>query len=245
MSNSKIYGLVGASLAHSFSKDYFSHKFDNEGISADYLNFELNNISELESVLSKPNLSGLNVTIPYKEQVIPFLDNLSIEAKEVGAVNTIQFIDGKTMGHNTDVFGFSQMIKPFFQSHHERVIILGTGGASKAVAHVLEKLGCDIIYISRNKTAHNVFGYEDVNEQMLKSCLLVVNTTPVGMFPEILDCPIIPYKHLTPKHLVVDLIYNPAKTKFLQQAEVRGAVTLNGQSMLEQQAERSWNIWNE
>ncbi|UKN02426.1 shikimate dehydrogenase [Paracrocinitomix mangrovi] len=245
METKEKYGLIGKTLSHSFSKKYFTHKFDKQSINANYLNFELNDISEIESVFATPLLKGLNVTIPYKESVIDYLDELSGEAKEIGAVNTIQFKNGKHIGHNTDVFGFKQMIKPFFKSRHERAVVLGTGGAAKAVKYVLEELGCNVILISREPNQPDQFSYEDVTDVMLKYHLLVVNTTPVGMYPNVDQCPNIPYEFLTPEHLVIDLIYNPEKTLFLQNAQKQGVVILNGQTMLEQQAEKSWEIWNE
>lgn len=245
MSEQKIYGLIGKQLSHSFSQNYFRNKIDNQGIEGDYLNFELNDISEVNDVLYRNDIKGLNVTIPYKETIIPYLNEVSSEAKEIGAVNTIQIQGEKRIGHNTDAFGFAQMIKPFFKSHHERAMILGTGGASKAVDFVLEKLGCDVIFISRTPTDDNHFGYPDINPEMMDAMKLIVNTTPVGMYPKTTDFPEIPYNLLTPNHLVVDLIYNPKETEFLRKAKAMGAVTLNGQTMLEQQAEKSWQIWNE
>jgi shikimate dehydrogenase len=245
MTAAKKYGLIGKSLGHSFSKRYFSQKFEKQRINSSYLNFEVNHISEVRKLLSDDSINGLNVTIPYKEEVMPYLDDLTDTVKEIGAVNTIQFKDGKTVGHNTDVFGFAQMIKPFFKSHHERAIILGTGGASKAVAYVLEQLGVSVIFISRNPEGEFEFGYDDINVNMVKFNGIVVNTTPLGTFPNIDESPVFPFEFLTPNHLVVDLIYNPSETKFLRNAREQGAVTLNGKTMLEQQAEESWRIWNE
>jgi shikimate dehydrogenase len=241
----KNYGLIGESLSHSFSKKYFTDKFDNEDVKACYLNFELSNISEIQNVFSKQDLFGVNVTIPYKEAIIPFLDKLSIEAAEIGAVNTVEFKGDETIGHNTDVFGFSQLIKPFFKPHHERAMIIGTGGAAKAVAYVLEKLGVDIIFISRNPSGENEFSYSDINGMMLEFNKMIVNTTPVGMYPNIDEKVAIPYEFITPNHLVVDLIYNPEETQFLMHSKEKGAQTLNGLTMLKQQAEKSWEIWNE
>lgn len=238
------FGLIGKSLSHSFSKKYFTKKFDSEGVIADYVNFEFNSISEVVSLKNNPELKGFNVTIPYKESIIEYLDELSPIASQLGAVNTVQIIDEKWIGHNTDVFGFRQMIKPFFKSHHEKAIILGTGGASKAVAYVLEQIGAEVIFISRSPQGEFEFDYDDLNEQMLNTCKIIVNTTPVGTFPDVDDEIQLPYLFLTPKHLVVDLIYNPAKTRFLEKSELQGAWILNGQTMLEQQAEEAWRIWN-
>lgn len=240
----KKYGLIGKNLSHSFSQRYFSQKFEKEDIKVVYLNYELNDIKEIEQVLSDPEIAGLNVTIPYKEQVIPFLDELDPEASEVMAVNTIAFQAGRKIGYNTDIYGFRQMIKPFFESHHERAMILGTGGASKAVTYVLENLGVDIIYISRNSVGEDQFGYEDINEGMIAYNPIIVNTTPVGMYPNVNELIPLPYEFITERHLVIDLIYNPEETLFLQEARKKGATVLNGKTMLEQQAEKSWEIWN-
>ena len=245
MTQSKKYGLIGKSLSHSFSKKYFTQKFINQGINSDYINYELNDISDVRSLLRDTVFAGLNVTIPYKEAIIPYLDQLSSLAEEIGAVNTIQFKNGKTIGWNTDVYGFSQMIKPYFKSHHERAMILGTGGAAKAVAFALEKLGVSVIYISRDPQSEFEFGYSDMNENMVKFNGIIVNTTPLGTYPDIDMSPNFPFQYLTPNHLVIDLIYNPAETLFLKKSKEQGAVVLNGKTMLEQQAEEAWRIWNE
>lgn len=246
----KQYGLIGKSLKHSFSKSYFEKKFADLNIDAGYKNFEFDTTDELYSFLTAlrrnatATMSGLNVTIPYKESIIPFLDDLDDTAKQIGAVNCIQFKNGKLIGHNTDAFGFQQLIKPFFESHHERAIILGTGGASKAVSYVLEQLGVSVIFISRDPKKGNEFSYNEMNENMMRFNKIIVNTTPVGMFPDIDQAPGIPYELLTPQHLVVDLIYNPKETLFMQKAKEHGAKAINGETMLHQQAERSWEIWN-
>ena len=238
------FGLIGKSLGHSFSKSYFERKFNESKIDAEYSNYELPEIDDVIPLLRNEGLAGLNVTIPYKESIIPHLNQLSEVATKVGAVNTVKFLDGKLIGFNTDVYGFKQMIKPFFKSRHERAIILGTGGASKAVAHVLEGLGCDVIYISRNPQKENEFSYDDVNENMMTFCKIIVNCTPKGTYPEIEECPDIPYGFVTEEHLAIDLIYNPVETEFLRRCKGKGAWTLNGKTMLEQQAERAWEIWN-
>lgn len=243
MTNKKKYGLIGRELEHSFSKGYFNKKFEAEGTDAVYENISLSEIGEVEAVL-KAGYSGCNVTIPYKETIIPYLDELSEEAAEIGAVNTVQFKEGRTIGHNTDAYGFKQMIKPFFKSHHERGLILGTGGASKAVAHVLENLGVSLIYISRKPDGSDQFSYEDINEYMIRFNGIIVNTTPVGMYPNVDQEVQIPYEFITEKHLAVDLIYNPEETLFLKRAKAQGAWTLNGLTMLHQQAEKAWEIWN-
>lgn len=240
----KKYGLIGKKLSHSFSKSFFEKKFQNINIDGIYENFELETISEITNVFDTPHLVGLNVTIPYKEAVIPFLDELDESAKVVHAVNCIHLKNGKRIGYNTDVFGFRQMIKPFLESHHERALILGKGGAAKAVAHVLRELGLAVFFVTRNPKDEHDFSYDDVNEAMIRSCGIIVNTTPVGMFPDVEHAPVIPYEFLSDKNLVVDLIYNPKETLFMKKAKSFGANAINGETMLHQQAEKSWEIWN-
>ena len=178
------FGLVGKTLGHSFSKHYFEEKFSKEGLNYTFENFELSSIEEIQGVFSIPDLKGFSVTIPYKEQIISYLDSLSEEAKVIGAVNCVRISeDGQRIGYNTDVFGFHQMIKPFLTNEHERAMILGTGGASKAVAYVLKNIGLDVIWISRNPLKEKEFSYDAVNEHMLRACKVIVNCTPVGTFP--------------------------------------------------------------
>lgn len=239
----KHYGLIGKSLDHSFSKTFFAKYFELNDIEARYHLVEIADITEHEDLLSG-KYAGLNVTIPYKESIIPYLDELSTEAAQIGAVNVIEFSKGKKIGHNTDAFGFHQSIKPFLTNRHERAIILGSGGASKAVEFVLRTIGLDVIFISRNPNTANQFSYHEVNNYMLDACKLIVNTTPVGTFPDIDAVIDIPYEFLTEDHLVVDLIYNPEETKFLLNARLNGAEILNGSSMLKEQALKSWEIWN-
>jgi shikimate dehydrogenase len=239
-----IYGLIGKSLGHSFSQDFFTRFFREHKIVADYRNFELQEIKEVEELL-KSGLSGLNVTIPYKEAVIPFLNTISEEARAIGAVNCVQFKNGLTIGHNTDAYGFHQSVKPFLTNKHERALVLGTGGASKAIIHVLTKIGIDVIQISRTPSGPKQFAYSEMNEHMIKACKLIVNCTPVGMAPATSTMIELPYQHLTSDHLVVDLIYNPPMTLFLQESSLQGAMILNGESMLRHQALRSWLIWND
>lgn len=240
----RLFGLLGKKLGHSFSQDFFTDYFNQHGIEARYTNFEISTITDIQPVLKK-SLAGLNVTIPYKETVIDFLDELTPEAREIGAVNCIEFKQNKLVGHNTDAFGFHQAIKPFLTNKHERAVILGTGGSSKAVAYVLKKIGIDCIFISRNPIGENQFAYSEINQLMLNTCKLIVNCTPVGMYPNSDNCINIPYHFLTSEHLVVDLIYNPIKTKFLLKSELSGAQILNGETMLKQQALKSWEIWNQ
>lgn len=237
-----LFGLLGQSLKYSFSQEYFTKKFEAEGIDAVYQNFEIQGIDEVKSVLEMENLRGLNVTIPYKSAVIPFLDGLSDEADKIGAVNTIVNENGRWIGANTDAFGFQQMIKPFLLNTHERALILGNGGASKAVAYVLKSIGLDVIFAARNPQ-EGQFHLSEVNDMMVKHCGIIVNTTPVGTWPNVDDCIPLPFAALTDSHLVVDLIYNPEQTAFLRQAAEQGTTTLNGLTMLYQQAEKSWQLW--
>ena len=240
----KVYGLVGKTLQHSFSADFFSDYFVTENIVAKYQNFELAAIEDIQSVFDlKP--AGLNVTIPYKESVIPFLDELDPIAEKIGAVNTIVFDGDKKIGYNTDAFGFKQAIKPFLNNQHERAVIFGTGGAAKAVASVLKEIGVDVIFISRDPHGNNKhFNYSEVNLQMLNACKLMVNCTPVGTFPNSADYLPLPYEGIGNDHLVIDLIYNPIKSMFLQKAGNQGATIMNGEGMLKAQAMKSWSLWN-
>lgn len=241
------YGLIGYPLSHSFSKKYFQEKFQKEHINASYDLYELENIGKLPELIKNQNLNGLNVTIPFKQTVIPFLDKLSYTAEKTGAVNCIKINNSKgkkvLTGHNTDVYGFKQSIKPFLESKHERALILGTGGASKAVAYVLKEIGIDCLFVSRND-APNTIAYNNVNEYVIKAHLLIVNTTPLGMHPKTEACPELPYSTITSEHLLYDLVYNPGETLFLKKGKEKGAVTMNGISMLHLQAEKSWEIFN-
>ena len=247
----RMYGLIGYPLSHSFSQKYLTEKFRKENISdVQYKLFPLEEISDLSRLLlSNTDLYGLNVTIPYKEAVIPFLDELDETAKGVGAVNTIKIIHNKQgrslTGYNTDIYGFRQSIKPFLEASHERALILGTGGASKAVAHVLSEIGVNCLFVSRNPKNENEIAYHDINEHVIKSHLLIVNTSPVGMYPDIDAFPPIPYQFLTKKHFLYDLVYNPEETGFLKSGRIQGVQGINGLSMLQLQAEKAWEIWNE
>lgn len=238
------FGLVGKKLDHSFSKSFFTDFFEKNEIAATYENIEIPAIGDLNQFPGIGTFSGFNVTIPYKTAIIPFLDALSPEAQAIGAVNTVRIENGKMTGYNTDAFGFQQSIKPFLTNQHERALILGTGGASKAVEYVLRNIGLNVLFISRDPKQANEFSYADINEHMVKACKLIVNCTPVGTFPDVDALPDFPTGFLTPQHLVVDLIYNPEKTKLLQQAEAQGADILNGHSMLKEQALKAWEIWN-
>ena len=236
----RTFGLIGKTLAHSFSEGYFNKKFHTEDVNdAEYKNFELNNISEFTDLISKMKLSGLNVTIPYKESVIPFLDELTPQAKEIGAVNTIQFKDNKLIGHNTDTIGFSQSMHPILNGR-SKALILGNGGASKAIQYALKTLNIEYKIVSRNSS----FDYSDISIQSIYYHDIIINTTPLGTYPEIADFPQIPYKELNENHLLFDVIYNPPESAFLRLGKTRNCSIKNGLEMLEIQAESSWNIWN-
>ena len=250
------FGLIGYPLSHSFSKKYFTEKFKRESIDAAYELYPIREVSEITGLLkANPNLCGLNVTIPHKETILPYLNELDETAKAVGAVNCIKINssdsrlktqDLRLTGYNTDVFGFRQSIKPFLESHHEKALILGTGGGSKAVAYVLKEIGIECFFVSREKNEKaNYLTYEEVNEHVINACKLIVNTTPLGMYPNENKFPNIPYQHLSTEHFLYDLVYNPAETEFLKLGKVQGAKTMNGLSMLHLQAEKAWEIWNQ
>ena len=240
----KRFGLIGKSLSHSFSPSFFNTFFQEKEINATYETFELSEIKEVKKVFDlQPE--GLNVTIPYKESIVSFLDEILGVANEIQAVNTIKFENGKTYGLNTDAHGFHQSIKPFLTNKHEKALILGTGGAAKAVVQVLKNLGIEVLFATRNpenKPKH--FGYSEINEHFLKACKLIVNTTPLGMYPNVNEEHTFPLVGISDEHLVVDLIYNPVKTLLLQKSEKLGATILNGESMLREQALMSWDVWN-
>ena len=240
----KVYGLVGKSLQHSFSSNFFSDYFVNENIFAKYQNFEIKAVEHIQSVFDlKP--AGLNVTIPYKESVLPYLDELDPLARTIGAVNTIVFDGNHKIGYNTDVFGFQQSIKPFLTNQHERAIIFGTGGAAKAVAFVLQEIGIDVLFVSRKASGiPKQFDYSAVNSHMINACKLIINCTPVGTHPHLDECLDIPYESMGIEHLAIDLIYNPIETLFLKKAKAQGASIMNGESMLKTQAMKSWALWN-
>jgi shikimate dehydrogenase len=242
------YGLLGKHLSHSFSQRFFESYFKEHKIDASYELIELSSSDALKDFMhgSVAQYQGLNVTIPFKEHIFEFIDEVSSEAQIIGAINTIKVgSNGKICGYNTDTYGFHQSIKPFLDFNHHRAIILGTGGASKAVAFVLEKLGLDVFFISRNPIGSKQFSYSEINAQMLSTCKLVINCTPVGMFPNSDNLIDIPYEFLTKKHLIIDLIYNPSETLFLKKSRESGAIVLNGDSMLHQQALKSWELWNQ
>ncbi|MCM4159346.1 shikimate dehydrogenase [Antarcticibacterium flavum] len=241
----KIYGLIGKNIDYSFSRSYFKKKFEVEGIAAEYRNFDLDNIEEFKNVLrTNPVPSGLNVTIPYKQEIMRFLDQMDPVAAEIGAVNTIKFEkDGSLTGYNTDHYGFTESLRPNLKPPHTAALILGTGGASKAVAFSLAQLKIPYSFVSRNAGA-NSYSYQDLTEELITSHPIIINCTPLGTYPAIEKAPKIPFDGITPAHLIFDLIYNPAVTRFMELAAANGAVTLNGYRMLELQAENAWKIWN-
>lgn len=243
----KTFGLVGFPLTHSLSQLYFTEKFSKERINAKYLNFELPDIGDLwEMIAEQPDLKGFNVTIPYKEQIIGYLDIISDEARKIGAVNTVKVAAGHEgpvlCGYNTDAEGFWEALRPILRKDVNSAIILGTGGASKAVANALRKAGIDPLIVSRSKNK-SCFTYSDLTPEIISRRPLIVNTTPLGTYPDVDTCPDIPYHALTPLNICFDLVYNPAETLFLKKAAEHGAVTKNGLDMLHKQAEASWRIW--
>jgi len=240
-------GLLGKDISYSFSRTYFKKKFENENIkNTSYENFDIENIDLFPSVIKNTKgLKGLNVTIPYKEQVIPFLDKVNKKAKAIGAVNTIRITKtGKLVGYNTDCYGFKKTLKPFIKSHHKKALILGTGGASKAIAYTLDEMGITYQYVSRKLSDGVGFSYETLTEDDISDNQIIINATPLGTFPNIEDCPNIPYHAINEKHILFDLIYNPQETKFLKLGNKNRATTINGFLMLEFQAEKAWSIWN-
>ena len=243
----KKLGLIGKNINYSFSQKYFTTKFKNQNLDSQfsYQNFDIATINDFKTILkNNPTLLGLNVTIPYKESIIPFLDELSDNAQKIGAVNTIVIHKNrKLLGDNTDFFGFTASIKPLLKNHHQKALILGTGGASKAVCFGLESLGITTQLVSRN-SYENTISYTDVKETHFKDYQIIINCTPLGTSPNTDLFPNIPYHYFTPNHLAFDLIYNPEKTVFLQKAESHGAEIKNGYEMLVLQAEKAWEIWN-
>ena len=242
------YGLIGYPLGHSFSIGYFNEKFQNECIDATYENFEIPSIENLTEILdSNPELKGLNVTIPYKEKVISYLDSISPEARAIGAVNVIKVTHkgNKTelKGYNSDVIGFTQSIEPLLERYHRKALVLGTGGASKAIIFSLKSLGIETLTVSRFER-HGCVRYEDITPEMIKEYNVIVNCTPCGMYPQTDDCPNLPYEAMDSHTLLYDLIYNPDETLFLKKGKAQGATVKNGLEMLLLQAFASWNFWN-
>jgi len=245
----KKYGLLGYPLTHSFSKRYFTEKFEKENIESTYQNFEIDSITKFPEVIkNNPEIIGLNVTIPYKEQVIPYLDELNDSAREIKAVNTIRVIRTESgvhlKGFNTDTFGFESTLTPLLKDHHKKALILGTGGASKALKYVLGKLGIEYVSASIEELKENEIRYEDIDEKMMAERLLIINATPLGTYPKVDTFPNIPYQFIGDKHLLFDLVYNPEVTQFMAKGMANGAIAKNGYDMLLGQANKSYEIWN-
>ncbi len=244
MKKSRKFGLIGKNIEYSFSKKYFSEKFKKENLDCTYSNFDIENISQIESILQKNWISGYNVTIPYKQDIIKFLDEIDEVAKAIGAVNTIKKIDNKNIGFNTDSIGFEKSLIPLIENKKlDSALILGAGGAAKAVKYVLKKLKINYSTVSR-KEGKSEFIYENLNDVIINRFKMIINCSPVGTFPNINKCPNIPYKHLTKEHVLYDLVYNPIESLFLRRGRELGCKTKNGLEMLEIQANESWRIWN-
>ncbi len=242
----RTYGLLGYPLSHSFSPGYFKNKFEQEDITeAQYLVFEEVDIFDfIQRARQMDDLFGFNVTIPYKEGIMPLLDSISDDASWIGAINTVKKVGNQLLGFNTDEFGFRISLEPLLKPVHRRALILGTGGASKAVKYVFEQLNIPYLMVSRSAKKGQLT-YDQINEGILSNYQIIINTTPLGMYPNLEAKPDIPYHNLTPDHLVYDLIYNPEETLFLKEAKAQGATIKNGLEMLHQQAEKSWEIWNQ
>jgi len=247
MGNRNKLGLIGKNISYSFSKKYFTDKFKKLNLSTySYKNYDLPEIEEFPFIIyqREDDFRGFNVTIPYKQSILKYLDEVTEEAQNIGAVNTIKITnENKLIGYNTDIYGFQKSLEPLLQKHHNKALILGTGGASKAVAFALSKLGIKFEFVSRN-VAENTFLYSILNKQIIEEFTIIINCTPLGTHPNIEESPNIPYEFITNKHLLFDLIYNPQETKFLREGKKRGAIIKNGLEMLELQAEKSWEIWN-
>ncbi len=240
----KIYGLLGRNIGYSFSRNYFSEKFEKENLDCQYNNFDLKQIEELKQVTKNTNIQGLNVTIPYKEEVISFLDNLDPVAKEIGAVNVIKFEKNQQLtGYNSDYFGFIESLKPLLNKTIKKALILGTGGASKAIAYALNQLNISYTFVSRNPD-FNELSYTNLDEDIIREYKLIINCTPIGTYPKTENYPNIPYEYITENHVLYDLIYNPDQTTFMKKGLQRGAKVSNGLQMLILQAEKAWEIWN-
>ena len=243
----KLFGLLGKNISYSFSREYFTNKFKDLGYTNhQYVNFDLQEINELKEVLisKKEVLGGINITIPYKQEVMAFLDSIDEDAEKIGAVNTMKFLkDGTIKGFNTDFYGFKNSIQPFIKEYHTKALILGAGGASKAIAYAFEKMNIDYKFVSRKKRNESAFNYEEITPEIIREYTVIVNCTPLGTYPNIETRPELPYSAITAKHLLYDLTYNPEVTTFLRLGKEQGATIKNGLQMLELQAEKSWEIW--
>lgn len=244
----KRFGLLGKNISYSFSRKYFTEKFDSLALDQyEYVNYDLDKIEDFNKEVLKDVsfLGGLNVTIPYKQDVMRYLDEIDDEAKSIGAVNTIKLLDNNRLkGYNTDAYGFESALKSCWTGHERGALILGTGGASKAIAHVFKKLGISFLFVSRAKTSEQTINYQEVSKEILEKHQMIVNCSPLGTFPDVDLKPNLPYEFLTDRHLLFDLIYNPKRTAFLKMGEKAGAIISNGEDMLKHQADRSWEIWN-
>ncbi len=235
------FGIIGCPLEHSFSAPYFNEKFAREGIDAVYEAYPIQHVEEFTSLCQTHDFIGINVTYPYKESIIPYLDELDETARRIGAVNVVRFVDGKKIGYNTDVVGFTKALTPLLQPQHRSALILGTGGAAKAITYALEQLGIGYTFVSRDTSKG--LTYESLTKEIIQENKLIINCTPLGMYPNTETYPAIPYEYLTAKHLLYDVVYNPEKSVFLQKGEAQGATIQNGLSMLHGQAEAAWKIW--
>lgn len=248
MARTKIYGLVGFPLGHSFSRNFFTRKFKAEYIDAEYRNFEIDDIDKVRDVITDPSICGLNVTIPYKKAIIPYLDKLDQKAEDIGSVNVIKLNREGDMtvacGYNTDVIGFCDSIRPHLSAKHDKALVLGTGGASKAVAYGLKEMGIAVQLVSRSR-GDGLLTYDDLTDDIVCDHKVIVNATPLGMYPKVEEFPPIPYEGITSDHVCFDLTYNPSETAFLKKSAKLGAVTINGLEMLHGQAIAAWHIWNE
>lgn len=243
-SKMKIYGLVGRNIDYSFSRGYFAEKFSKENLlNHEYQNFDIETIEQIDEILKNKTIKGLNITIPYKQEIISYIDELDTTAKEIGAVNVIKIKNGKSIGFNSDYYGFYESIRPYLKEYMDRALILGTGGASKAITHALKTLKIDFTYVSRNPDFSEI-SYSQLDEYTLNSYKIIINCTPLGTYPNIDESPYIPYESITEKHLLYDLIYNPPITSFMEKGMKKGATVINGHKMLTLQAEKSWEIWN-
>lgn len=241
----RVFGLIGNPLTHSFSGKYFAQKFEKENIpDCRYELYPLDNITALPGLLQRePALEGINVTIPYKEQVLAYLDEQSAAVQQIKACNCIHIVNGRLIGHNTDVLGFQRSLQQQLQPHHTHALVLGTGGAAKAVAFALQELSLSWLFVSRKPGSHTI-GYQELTPELMQQHTLIINTTPLGTYPDIESAPPIPYHLLSSRHHLYDLVYNPAETLFLQKGKGQGAQVQNGADMLVIQAEESWKIWN-
>lgn len=238
------FGLIGKSLEHSFSPQYFAQKFKSLELGHTYQKIEVSDLTNIREVVKNLRLNGFNVTIPFKENILSQLDELSAEATSIGAVNCVAIKDNQWIGHNTDIGGFEKSILPFLENHYPRALIIGTGGASKAVAHVLENKGIQVFFLSRNPHQNNHLDYQSIDASSLIHFPLIINCTPIGTWPAVDELPSLPYNGLTQSHYLFDLIYNPSVTKFMKEGIKVGCQVQNGLRMLEIQADLSWEIWN-